>query len=245
MSQQKFQVIINGQLTEGAKLEQTKLNIAKLFKASPDAIAPMFSGKRLSVKKNLDQETAKKYKIAIIKAGLKAGIAPMAAVGNAVTKPTQAAQPSGGTETQTATGALGNATIAAAGSTIDDTPPPATPEIDTSGYGMDEVGITLDNTPPPEAPEIDTSSYGMEEVGIILDETPPPDEPDIDISGFDMEEVGITLDETPPPATPEIDVGDISMKEVGVDLMEYEPVPEAEFDLSQLSMSEPGAILTK
>jgi len=215
MADNLFQVIINGQLAEGAELDQTRQNIAKLFKSSLEAVEPMFSGKRISIKKNLGQDTAKKYQQAIINAGLKAGVAPMSGAATAEQSTPKASPESG----IVATG-IAAATIATAGSTMDDRPPPPAANIDTSAYDMDEVGITLD-------------------------ETPLADEPEIDISAFSMDEVGVIIDETPPVAAAEIDVSAISMHDVGVDMMEYEATSEAEYDLSEFSMAEVGETLAE
>ncbi len=170
----------------------------------------MFSGKKISIKKNLDQITAKKYQQAIIKAGLKAGVAPMPNTAPAGQKTTSIPAITG----------IAAATIAAAGSTMDNRPPPSTAHIDTSAYTMSEAGITLD-------------------------ETSLADEPAIDISALSMDKVGIIIDETPPAQAAEIDVSTISMQETGVDLMEYETPVEADYDLSEFSMAEAGEILVE
>ncbi len=230
MDNRQFQVIINGQLAEGADLDQTRQNIARLFKATIEAVEPMFSGKRISVKKNLDQATAKKYQQLIIKAGLKAGVAPM--------PNTAATENSGKTSQPQATGLTPSA-IAAVGSTMDDRPPPPAANIDTSAYDMDEVGIILDKTPPTDAPEIDVSTYDMDEVGIILDETPPAAAPAIDVSAITMKEAGEDLMEYE--ATPEaqFDLSQLSMAEAGETLVEHSPVPPADIDTSKFKTSEP------
>lgn len=228
MSEQKFQVIINGQLAAGADLAQTKENIAKLFKTSPQAIEPMFAGKKLSVKKNLDQATAKKYQQAIIRAGLKAGVVPMAAAA----KPATTARPTENSDTSAAT-------IAAVGSIMDDRPQPPPANIDTSAYGMDEVGITLDSTPAADAPEIDISDYDMDEVGIIIDETPPPSPPEIDVSAITMKEAGEDLMEYDAIPEATFDLSEISMAEAGETLIEHAPIPPADIDTSNLDIVKP------
>ncbi len=229
MDDKQFQVIINGQLAEGADLDQTRQNIARLFKATIEAVAPMFSGKRISVKKNLDQATAKKYQQLIIKAGLKAGVAPMSNAAAATETAAVKSQSAG----------LADATIAAVGCTMDDRPPPPEANIDTSAYGIDEVGITLDETPPPDQPDIDISAFDIDEVGIILDETPPPNEPDIDISGISMKETGTDLTEYEPVPEATFDLDQLSMAEAGETLVEHTPVPPADIDTGKLEVSEP------
>ncbi|VAW89938.1 hypothetical protein MNBD_GAMMA17-2039 [hydrothermal vent metagenome] len=226
MSEQCFQVIINGQLAEGAELSQTRQNMAKLFKAKLEAVEPMFSGKRVSVKKNLDQATAKKYQQAIIKAGLKAGIAPMPNTAPAEQR----------TTTNPATVGIATASIAAVGSTMDDRSPPPAANIDTSAYGMDEVGITLDETPLADEPEIDISAFSMDEVGIIIDETPPVQTAEIDVSTISMQETGVDLVEYKTPAKADYDLSAFSMAEAGEILVEYTHTAPAEIDTGDLEL---------
>jgi len=229
MDDKQFQVIINGQLAEGADVEQTRQNIARLFKATVEAVAPMFSGKRISVKKNLDQATAKKYQQLIIKAGLKAGVTAMPDAATATPAATVKSQPAG----------LAAATIAAVGCTMDGRPPPPVANIDTSAYDMAEVGITLDETPPPDEPEIDISAFDIHEVGVILDETPPADEPEIDISAFSIKETGADLMEYEAVPEATFDLDQLSLADAGETLVEHTSVPPAEIDTSKLEASEP------
>lgn len=227
MADKKFQVIINGQLVDGAELIQTRQNIARLFKTTIEAVEPMFSGKRVSVKKNLDQVTAKKYQQIIIKAGLKAGVIPMARTASAE-KTIAAPRP------QTTT--LDDATIAAVGSTIDDRRATPKATIDTSAYRMDDVGITLDETAPPPAANIDTSAYAMDEVGTILDESPPAAAAEIDVSDISMRAAGEDLMEYKPPPEIQFDISQLSMGEAGEEIMEYAPVAPADIDTSKLNL---------
>ena len=158
MSEQTFQVIVNGTLTEGAQLDQVKQNIAKLFNTSVGKVEPMFSGRKMAVKKGLDQQTAQKYKAAIIKAGLAAGIAPMAPA----TQPQPTEQPATAGQSGVS---LDNASIAAVGSVMDETPPPAEPDIDISNLDMGSPGETLSQQNQPPEPDIDVSDLTMGEVG--------------------------------------------------------------------------------
>ena len=224
MADKLFQVIINGQLAQGANLDQTKQNIAKLFKATLDVVEPMFAGKRISVKKNLDQVTAKKYQQAIIKAGLKAGVAPM---------PNTAPAEQSTTPNPATTG-IATATIAAAGSTMDDRAAPPAANIDTSAYGMNEVGITLDDSPLADEPEIDISAFSMDEVGTIIDETPPAKAVKIDTSTISMQEAGADLMKYETPATADYDLSELSMAEAGETLVEHTHTAPAEINTSNL-----------
>ena len=233
MSEQTFQVIVNGTLTEGAQLDQVKQNIAKLFNTSVGKVEPMFSGRKMAVKKGLDQQTAQKYKAAIIKAGLAAGIAPMAPA----TQPQPTEQPATAGQSGVS---LDNASIAAVGSVMDETPPPAEPDIDISNLDMGSPGETLSQQNQPPEPDIDVSDLTMGEVGEDVTEHKPAPEPDIDISDLSMGEVGedvMEYEEVPPL---DVDISELSMGEVGEDVMEHEAVPPVNIDTSKLSLDEPG-----
>ena len=64
-----YEVAFSGQIAEGAELDTVKSNIAKMFKADDTKLAQLFSGKRIVIKKNIDQQTAAKYEAAMKKAG--------------------------------------------------------------------------------------------------------------------------------------------------------------------------------
>lgn len=169
MSEQKFQVVVNGALTGEAESGQVKRNIANLFKTSLEKVEPMFSGRKLAVKKGLDRETAQKYQAAIVQAGLAAAVVPMTAVPRAAT-------------------GLDSATLAATGSIMDKTPPLAQPDIDVGDLSMGQVGEDMmEYQPVPEA-QIDTSGLSMGEVGEDVtehEEVPPAD---IDTSKLSLDE---------------------------------------------------------
>jgi len=69
MSEELFEVAFSGQVAEGADLEQVKAKVGAMFKADATKLAHLFSGKRMVIKKNIDQATANKYKAALNKAG--------------------------------------------------------------------------------------------------------------------------------------------------------------------------------
>ena len=64
-----YEVAFYGEIAEGANPDQVKTNIAKMFKADENKLAHLFSGKRIIIKKNIDEQTARKYQVAIKNAG--------------------------------------------------------------------------------------------------------------------------------------------------------------------------------
>ena len=58
MSDQLFEVAFCGQISDGANLDEVKARVGKMFKADDAKLAQLFSGKRIVIKKNIDQATA-------------------------------------------------------------------------------------------------------------------------------------------------------------------------------------------
>ena len=223
MSEEMFQILVNGTLTEGAQTEQVKQNIAKLFKTSVDKVEPMFSGRKLAVKKGLDKETALKYKAAINNAGLAAAVAPMTSEAAADT------DKAGDTS-------LDNASLAATGSTMDETPAAVPANIDTSDLVMDSVGETLVEAITTPEPDISIDQISMGEVGEDVTEYTPPPEPDIDISKLDMGETGEDVMQYEAVPDANIDISELSMADAGEDVMQHKEVPPADIDTSNLKL---------
>jgi hypothetical protein len=65
----KYNLVFQGQILNGASLEEVKTRVAELFKADAKKTAVLFSGKPIVIKKNLDTDTAQKYLNAFKKAG--------------------------------------------------------------------------------------------------------------------------------------------------------------------------------
>jgi len=69
MSEELYEVAFSGAILEGADIEQVKAKVGAMFKADAAKLAQLFSGKRVVIKKNIDQATANKYKAALTNAG--------------------------------------------------------------------------------------------------------------------------------------------------------------------------------
>jgi len=229
MSDQKFQILVNGTLAEGAQIDQVKHNIATLFKTSLDKVEPMFSGQKLAIKKDLDQQTAQKYKVAINKAGLAVAIVPMK----------DASQTSNEDNTRSDT-SLNNAMLAATGSIIDNTPAVPVPDIDTSDLVIGPVGEQLiESVEIPDA-DIDISQLSMGMPGENVVEPDVIDAPDIDVSNLSIGEIGEDVTEYEVVPDADIDISRLSMSEVGADVSEPEEIPPADIDISKLSLDDPA-----
>ncbi len=181
MSDQLFEVAFSGQIRDGTNLEEVKGRVAKMFKADDSKVAQLFSGKRVVIKKNVDQATAAKYKTALNRAGAECEINP------------QHAEP----PVQTA-----DAADAVASEELVTTP--VSMQIETSYDGevepppqTDPLGITGD--------QIEDLAVSIAPVGSELqDGHQEPEEPAIDITGIEIAPVGSDLGTTtkksdPPP----------------------------------------------
>ncbi|RDH82318.1 MAG: hypothetical protein DIZ80_08435 [endosymbiont of Galathealinum brachiosum] len=180
MSDELFEVAFSGQIKDGADLEQVKAKVGTMFKADATKLEHLFSGKRMVIKKNIDQATANKYHKALDNAGAVCEIKSLNEA--ARTKP---AEP----EVKVATAAP--VTVAtSAGLNVD---APAAPQTDPLGIN---------------AGDISDLSAGIAPLGSDMqDEIKEVDEPELDISGMGMSPVGSDLgqikkdDDPPPPNT--------------------------------------------
>ena len=69
MTAEMYEVAFSGEIADGADPEGVKANVAQIFKADEAKLAHLFSGKRVVIKKDIDQKTALKYQAALTKAG--------------------------------------------------------------------------------------------------------------------------------------------------------------------------------
>jgi hypothetical protein len=93
MSEQKYELAFYGKLIDGALLQDTKEQVALLFKTSVDQIERMFTGSRVVIRNKLDQDTALKYIVALKKRGALCQIEEMGKPGIAVHFDSVAAAP--------------------------------------------------------------------------------------------------------------------------------------------------------
>ncbi|QXG36694.1 hypothetical protein [Pseudomonas viridiflava] len=86
----RYEIVFDGRLVEGAQPERVKANLGKLFQADESRLELLFSGRRLVLKNNLDEQTAEKYRATLERAGAVARVVMMKPP---VPQPEQAAQP--------------------------------------------------------------------------------------------------------------------------------------------------------
>ncbi len=189
MSDELFEVAFSGQIKDGADLEQVKAKVGAMFKADATKLAHLFSGKRMVIKKNIDQVMANKYKAALDNAGavceiksLSEDVQPAATVERvAESKPTQVSnsEVSSSPVAPTASGVSGDI--------------PGAPQTDPLGINANDIAEL---------------SVGIAPLGSDMqDEIKQVAEPQLDISGLDIAAVGSDLGQAkkaadpPPPST--------------------------------------------
>jgi ribosomal protein L23 len=233
MSQNSFEVVFSGKLSEGATLEQVKSNVAALFKVEVAKVERLFSGATVSIKKGLDEASAKKYQLALLRAGaicqvIDRDVAPTAPV--AAAAPVAPAAPA---EAAVAPPATDSSTLGLQKSVVK-APPAGLGEM--SGVSVDAPGITLVEHQEVAAPQIDTSALSMDQVGAELAEHEEVTAPQVDVSGISMGEAGEILVAAEPVEEFEVDISELSMDAPGATLVEHKEVPKPEIDTSKLSL---------
>ena len=192
MSDQLFEVAFSGQISEGANMEEVKARVGKMFNADEVKLAQLFSGKRIVIKKNIDQATAAKYKTALNRAGAECEIS---SPGGEAT----AAQPAAATPAPAEPAAKSTPVSTEYETSYDGevAPPPRTDPLGITGDQIEDLAVSI-------------APVGSE----LLDEYKEPDEPDINITGIDIAPVGSDLSdakkeqEPPPPDTSGITLAD-------------------------------------
>lgn len=219
MGDKRYDVIFSGRLVEGVVVDQVKANVAKLFKVEVAKVERLFGGTPSVLKKGVDEPTAKKYLLAMKKAG---AICEARVVSSA---PAHAGQ-----DTESPKPAV----------------PPATDVGKSSAeIAAGEGGATRYVIKEPPAGLGELSAVSVDEPGTVLTEHREVPPPQLDTSGLSMDEPGATLVEHEPVAAPELDTGELSMDEPGVTLVEQQEAPELEVDTGDLSMDEPGVTIVE
>ena len=234
MAGSTFDVSFSGQLIDGADLTQVKNNVAKLFKTEVQNIEVMFSGKRVVIKRNLDQQTATKYQAVMKNAG---AMCELSENKPAVTQEYSADNPPSIPQPEPTHGVT---------SSVSQEPNIKSAATSASASNMDSVtiappGETIMEHERVEAPQIDISAISIDDSRKNLVEHIPVPEPDIDISSMSIDSSGDNLIQNEQIVEPEIDISALSMDEAGEDLIEHKKVPPMEVDTSSMSMAPPGS----
>lgn len=205
MSEKTYQVVVTGELVKGAYLPDVKAKLAILFNMPAEKLDPLFSGKRVTIKKGLAEDAAQKYVAAVLAAGL---LCFAEALGAEAALQARAA------------GTMAGVSLAPVGVTLIDPPSVTVPVIDTGALSVAPVGETLVEPPPVTSPVIDISAFSVAPVGGNLVEHSPIKAPDIDISALSVAPPGSRLVEPKTVTPPAIDTSNLDLAPVGSDVGE-------------------------
>jgi len=181
MSDELYEVAFYGEMVEGAELDQVKAKVAAMFKADEAKLAQLFSGRRVVIKKNIDQATAKKYQSALLSAGAQCEVKSLAEA--ASTQSAGDSVPSAPAQAAVAAPASAPAqTAAPASSSVRaDSNAPAAPKTDPLGITANEISELGASILPPGSD--------------MQDGTNAASAPEVDLSGLDLAPPGSDLGE--------------------------------------------------
>ena len=185
MAEGSYQVIFSGRIIDGAELDMVKHNVARVFNLDAERVEKLFCGRRLILKKQIDQATAEKYQTTMQRAGALCEVENTAQARPAAPS-ASAAQPEA-------------------------TPPQSetTSEVD-AGVSLAEPGVELiEHVEVPEA-DIDISGMDMAEVGIQLAEHEVVPEVEFDTSDMSLDVAGVQLVEAKEVPAANIDTSHLS-----------------------------------
>ena len=77
MSDRRFEVIFRGDVVPGQSLMDVKQRLAELFGAPAAKVEQMFSGRPVVIKRDLDEEAAARYRVALKEAGALVELRPV------------------------------------------------------------------------------------------------------------------------------------------------------------------------
>ena len=169
MSTERYDIFFSGKIIEGQDDAEVRTKIGQMFKAGPQQLERLFSGKPIKVKSGIDLDNAVKYRVAFRDAGALVDIKPAAS--DAEASPQQPA-PSESAESKPDTPAKAAPPPTEAediillppntGSLIDCAPEVIpTPIPDISGIDVANVGATIDESEPPPPANIDTEGLTL------------------------------------------------------------------------------------
>ncbi|KAA6183655.1 hypothetical protein F2Q65_15130 [Thiohalocapsa marina] len=179
MSGDRYNVVFTGAVSADTSVDAVRQHLQTLFKLSPERADHLLSGRRIIVKRGVDEATARRFQQAFQAAGAEARIEPETASDQPAEQPPE--QPP------------------------DQPPPPPGLALAPLRARLDDDGADWqgeDTSAPAPTATWDTSTLRLVEGHdwTLQDcQPPPPSPPDIDISGLALE----PLPEPTPQATPE------------------------------------------
>ncbi len=203
----RYDLVFSGELIEGCDPAQVRRDLERLFRADANAVARLFTGKPVVIKRDLDEQAARRYRAALQQVGALCRLHPSAAEPAPTERPAPARS----------AGALAGTEILPPGSILTEPQTIHPPDFDLSAFSIAPTGVTLveHETPVVVAPApgaFDVAPAGAD----LVDPRPVAPAPIPDISALSMApprtEV-LTPEERakpapPPPAVPDLKLAD-------------------------------------
>ncbi len=159
MAEPLFEVWFEGVLLPGYAAEDVKRELAVIFKTDPARIDALF-GSRSLIKRGVDAATARRYQLALGKAGAAAEVVPI--------------PPLASTAPEVSSVEPAALSLAEPGVTLVDAPAIPSPQFDLSAYTMAEPGVTLVEPVTAPAPEFDLADLALLPLDAPDYTAPPP-----------------------------------------------------------------------
>lgn len=246
MSDPRYDIFFRGECLDGFDLDQVKQQVGLLFKASPEKVEQLFSGKVVALRKDLDKATALKFKQALDKAGAKIYIKAAentASASATVSTATTAASATAAAAQSITLEALpvGSDLLSADERTIIDAKAPDTSHIKMVSTFMEPEPIAKEPPPPsPDVSHLSTAAVGSDILEGFRQEAIPVSVPDIShislaSAGEDLASIIAEMQEEV--AAP--DVSYISIAELGADMDPSEKfAPPPAPDVSHIKLND-------
>lgn len=219
MENDRFDLVYEGDLVPGFELAQVKKNLMQLFRIDESKVDVLFSGKPVTLKKNLDFNVANKYRVAMKKAGARVNLVPSPKAETAIPDARRATPSESAAPERREAGELSTELGARAGE-----PPSAPSEFAAPDYSVAAAGselLTDAERPEREAVEVDVSALSVTEQRGNL----------------------VADDEIARAPAVEVDIPEVDVLPAGGDVLrpdERNPWTAAEVDTSAYSLAQPG-----
>lgn len=174
----RFDLVFSGELIEGCAPARVRRDLERLFRTDADSVARLFTGRPVVIKRDLDEQTAARYRAALQQVGALCRIRPVADA--------TAAAPGHAAQTPNA-GTLAGVAILPPGSLLSEDRQVDPPGFDLSAFDIAPPGVTLVEPPastavPPRAGVYDIAATGTD----LADPRPVTPAPIPDISALTM-----------------------------------------------------------
>ncbi len=156
MPSQSYDIYFTGQIMDGKDPLEVRQLVGNMFKADQAQLEKLFSGSRVRIKADIDEETATRYRVAFRNAGALVEILPAesGAIEASATGNTNPPNPDPSSELTLLPANTGS---------LEGCAPKVTPQPlpDIEHISLASAGSTIDESPDPEPPSINTDDLSM------------------------------------------------------------------------------------